>query len=145
MGTTTDGIRDGDGQPGPDTVGSPEIIDDSVESIDIKDGTITVADLAFDPFISGPRTYTILVASGTVDPSLHELVLLDTTVSTVTASLPAAPSDGEWVEIKWFTGSLSAVVSGNGKLVDGAASVPLGPGSARKFTFIGSLDEWIIT
>lgn len=145
MAITINGLPVGSGTPGPNSVGTVEIIDDSVESIDIKDGTITVADLAFDPFISGPRTYTILVASGTVDPSLHELVLLDTTVSTVTASLPAAPSDGEWVEIKWFTGSLSAVVSGNGKLVDGAASVPLGPGSARKFTFISSLDEWMIT
>lgn len=138
MSITIDGLPVGSGTVGPDSVGTVEVIDGSLQEID----------LAFDPHAGGQLTsdYTVLSVSGTVDPSTIDLVLVDSTTGSRIVSMPAVPSDGDMLTVKWWAGSNSVTVSGNGKQIDGAASISLDTiRTALKFTFSSFYDEWVIT
>lgn len=128
----------GGGGLGPNTVGTVEVIDGSLQEVD----------LGFDPHSGGQLTsdYTVLNASGPVDPSVVDLVLVDSTTGVIAATLPASPADGTMLTVKWWLGANGVSVDGNGKLIDGLASVSLDTQrTALKFTFSSFYDEWVIT
>jgi hypothetical protein len=147
---TTDGVEDGGGGGGlgPNTVGSSEIIDGSVTTLDIANGTITLADMAFNPFATGPhnRDYTVLNTSALINPNVVDLVLVDSTLGAIVVQLPATPLDGTVVTVKWCKGAGSVNIDGNGKDIDGQSSVSLDfLYMALELTYSSFMDEWFIT
>lgn len=137
MGITTDGVPAGGSGVGPDTVGSPEIIDGSVEK----------HDLAFDPDSTGTskRTIRLVAASGPLVVG-DDLILVDSTVGVVILDCPAAPADGDnFTAVHWIAVN-SVTVNGNGKNVSGAPTKNFGnPKQAMTFTYSLAVDEWVIT
>lgn len=147
---TTDGVEDGGGGGGlgPNTVGSSEIIDGSVTTLDIANGTIALADLSFNPFSTGQhnRDYTILTTSALVNPNVIDLVLVDSTLGAIVVQLPATPLDGTCLTVKWYKGAGAVNIDGNGNDIDGSPSISL-PILKYSFdlTYSSFIGEWIIT
>ncbi len=85
-------------------------------------GTLSVAGLCtLTGVVLAKRTLT---ANDTVLTSDYTL-LIDTASTDVTASLPASPTTGQIFNLKCIDAANIATVSGNGKTIDGAASMTL--------------------
>lgn len=136
MAITVDGLPIGSGSVGPNTVGSLEVID----------GSLGTVDLNFDPFATGSskRAIRLVGASGPIVEG-DDLILVNTSAGTVILDLPALPNDGETCEVCHWTIGNAVTVSGNGKNVNGSPSKTFSnPKQTLKFTYSLAVDEWVI-
>lgn len=188
MAITVDGIPLGQGTPGPNSVGSAEIIDGSILGVDISPTAgIPTSALATDPLdranhtgspsvdvdwgsyklrnlgapvlgtdaatkayadsiVASPNRSISQVSSDTVLAGTEDFVTVDTTGGVVTIDLPASPSNGFEVEIKWLLGGNALVIDDNGDTVDGSAGpfTDIYLGDALKFTWDNTQSTWLV-
>lgn len=85
-----------------------------------------------------------LSAARTLKQNDQRLVRLDPSSAGFTVTLPAGPAPGETFTFKEAAGSANPVtISGNGKLIEGAASLILNvPWRARTLRYSATGDRW---
>jgi hypothetical protein len=83
------------------------------------------------------------ITTDTTLTSANFTVLIDASGGNVTASLPVAPATGQIFNLKCIDASNTATVSGNGKNVDGAASMTLDLHESITVQYNGT-EWWII-
>lgn len=89
--------------------------------------------------VTGDSPYAVLGGDYTI--------VADTTAGDVTITLPAAPADGRILNCKKLFGTANdMVIDGNGKNIDGIATITTGStlGPSFQIQFSTTLDEWAI-
>lgn len=92
------------------------------------------------------RSFTTYTTTATLTGA-DDFVLLDSTGGAFTLSLPAAPSDGDFFDLKKIAGGAANLVTidGNGNTIDGAATQSLKNNYENYYvTFSTANSEWYI-